>query len=99
MARLIERSGKTKLGKPKKQFVRSAAEKHELKRIGKGISALITRSGITIERFAYENDLGKGHLSRIIRGDSDVRYTTLRVISKGLGFKSIAAFLTNLLEM
>lgn len=98
MTRLIERKGKTKLGRPRRRFVRSSNEISELKRIGKGISALITRSGITIERFAYENDLGKGHLSRIIRGDSDIRYTTLRTISNGLGFKSVAAFLSRILE-
>ena len=96
MARLIEQKGKTKLGKPKRQFVRSTAEARELKQIGHGISALITRSGITIEKFAYGNDLGKGHLSRIIRGDADIRYTTLRVIAKGLGFVGVPALLNKI---
>ena len=84
---------KTASVKPRKKVVYDLAEEAELRKIGKGIARLIMDSQISIERFAYENELGKGHLSRIIRGQADIKYCTLRTISKGLGFKNVASFL------
>jgi hypothetical protein len=81
----------------KKRFEYSAAETAELKKLGRGIAFFISKSGKSTEKFAYETGLGKGHLSRIVRGQSDIRYCTLRTIAKGLGFKDVPSFLSEIL--
>ena len=100
MAKLVEvkRHGKAKTGKPKKRYEYSPTELAELKKIGLGISGLIAQTGSSVERFAYETGLGKGHLSRIIRGQANVRYSTLRTIAKGLGIKDVPSLLFKVLD-
>ena len=99
MAKLVE----AKIGGPnekkgrKKRFEYSSAETAELKKLGRGIAFFISKSGKSTEKFAYETGLGKGHLSRIVRGQSDIRYCTLRTIAKGLGFKDVPSFLSEVL--
>ncbi len=83
--------------KQSKKYEYSVIEHAELKKMGFGIAKLIRKSGRSIEKFAYEMGLGKGNLSRIIHGKSDVRYCTLRTIAKGLDFKDVPTLLSQIL--
>jgi len=55
-----------------------------IKKLGKRITKLREKKGLTIEKLAYENDLSKGNLSEIERGLRDPKITTLEKIAKGL---------------
>lgn len=99
MPKLVEAkeiSSKKNRGR-KKQYEYSSAEKAELKKLGRGILLAILRSGNSLEKFAYSNELAKGNLSKITKGTANLRYTTLRAIAKGLGFKSVSSFLAEVL--
>lgn len=89
--------GQTSAAKRAKRYEYTSAELAELKKIGLGIALFISKSGKSVEKFAYEHGLGKGHLSRIIRGKADLRYCTLRTIARGLGFKDVSSFLSEIL--
>lgn len=84
---------RTKTGRPKRETAYSAAERAELKMIGDGIADLVRERGISLERFAFEQEIAKSTLFEIVKGNSNVRYCTLRTISKGLGFKNVSSFL------
>jgi predicted transcriptional regulator len=90
----FKRGGKTSI---KKKYEYSAIERADLVKIGAGIEKLIRKSGKSVEKFAYEMGLGKGNLSRIVHGRSDVRYCTLRTIAKGLDFKDVPTLLSQIL--
>ena len=54
------------------------------KKIGKRIKELREKKGLTIEKLAYENDLAKGNLSELEKGQIDPKLSTLERIAKGL---------------
>lgn len=55
-----------------------------LAKLGKRISIMRKKRGITLERLAYEMGISKGNLSDIEHGKRDPRYTTLRAIAEGM---------------
>jgi transcriptional regulator with XRE-family HTH domain len=55
-------------------------------RVGRRIRSLRREAGLTIEKLAYESDLGsKGHLSSLERGLVLPTVETIRVIAERLG--------------
>lgn len=52
--------------------------------LGKRISTLRKKKGITLEKLAYEMGISKGNLSDIENGKKDPRFSTLIAISEGL---------------
>ena len=56
-----------------------------LKALGARIKSERLKKGITLEKLAYEMSISKGNLSDIENGKKDPRYTTLRLLSKGIG--------------
>jgi transcriptional regulator with XRE-family HTH domain len=54
--------------------------------VGRRIRRLRQEAGMTMEKLAYESDLGsKGHLSNIERGLVVITVKTLKTIAEGLG--------------
>ncbi|MDR1113957.1 MAG: helix-turn-helix domain-containing protein [Candidatus Margulisbacteria bacterium] len=53
-------------------------------RLGRKITKLREASGISQERFAYENDIAKSTVARIEQGVVDARISNLERIAKGL---------------
>ncbi len=94
----ITAKGKTATGRFVKKLEYSPKEKSELEALGEGIRELIVHSGSSIERFAYENELGKATVSDLINGKVDVKYCTLRTVAKGLGFKNVTTLLTKIFK-
>lgn len=97
MPKLVDASTTAARAGKKKKYEYSTVERSELKKIGIGIEKLIRKNGKSIEKFAYEMGLGKGNLSRIVHGQSDIRYCTLRTIAKGLDFKDVPTLLSQIL--
>jgi transcriptional regulator with XRE-family HTH domain len=56
-------------------------------RLGRKITRLREASGISQERFAYENDIAKSTVARIEQGVVDARISNLERIAKGLEIK------------
>ncbi|MDR2431276.1 MAG: helix-turn-helix domain-containing protein [Candidatus Margulisbacteria bacterium] len=52
--------------------------------LGRRIRSAREAKGISLNKFAYENDFTKSGLSKIETGQSDLRATTLKKISAGL---------------
>ncbi|MDR1996913.1 MAG: helix-turn-helix domain-containing protein [Candidatus Margulisbacteria bacterium] len=52
--------------------------------LGRRIRTMREARGISLNKFAYENDFTKSGLSKIETGQSDLRATTLKKISSGL---------------
>ena len=63
--------------------------------LGHKIRLIRENKGISLNKFAYENDFTKSGLSKIETGKSDPRATTLQKISNGLGI-SFAELVKNL---
>ena len=63
--------------------------------LGHKIRFLRENKGISLNKFAYENDFTKSGLSKIETGQSDPRASTLQKISCGLGI-SFAELVKNL---
>lgn len=72
-----------------------SSKKQLLKNLGKRISEERKKRGITLEKLAYEMEISKGNLSDIENGLKDPRFSTLKLIAKGLNI-SISALLQNL---
>lgn len=70
-----------------KKYHRGMVEKRDTPeaRLGRHISVLRKKRGITLERLAYEVGISKGNLSDIENGNRDPRYSSLRAIAHGLG--------------
>ena len=59
-------------------------KKLNLKKFGKHLKELREKKGLSINMFAYENDFSKSLISRIERGNSDIRLSTLLKLAEAL---------------
>lgn len=62
--------------------------KINLKKFGKHLANLRKEKDLSINMFAYENDFSKSLISRIERGNSDIRLSTLLKLSEALDVPS-----------
>ena len=56
----------------------------ELTKLGKRIQYYMDKRGKSLTQTAYEAGLAKSNLSKIVKGESNPRYTTLLAISEVL---------------
>ncbi|MDR1453382.1 MAG: helix-turn-helix domain-containing protein [Candidatus Margulisbacteria bacterium] len=59
-------------------------QKDFLQTLGRRIRKIRETQGISLNKFAYENDFTKSGLSKIETGQSDPRATTIKKITLGL---------------
>jgi transcriptional regulator with XRE-family HTH domain len=52
--------------------------------LGQRIRTMREKQGVSLNKFAYENDFTKSGLSKIETGQSDLRATTIKKIAAGL---------------
>lgn len=73
-------------GTPANQIsIKIALMQHEVcKKFGEHLKTLRVDKGLSLNLFAYENDLNKSTLSRIENGIVDPKLTTLKKIADGL---------------
>ena len=57
------------------------------KKLGNNLRHLVAQKQISLERFAYENQVSKGYIYDIARGKANVSITMLEKLAKGLRVK------------
>lgn len=57
------------------------------KRLSQNLKKIMLKKGITMERFAYENNISKGYMYDVANGKANVSITMLQRIAKGLKVK------------
>lgn len=73
-----------------------ATERQLLRKVGLRISKDLYEKEKPVEWLAFETGVARSTLREIIAGRSNVRILTLKSISDGLGYKSLADFFKNL---
>ena len=54
------------------------------KRLGKNLQRLVAERKMSLERFAYENDISKGYIYDMAKGKANVSIEMLAKLAKGL---------------
>lgn len=68
-------------------------EQKVLKKLGRQVLLELAKRNKTVESFAKELGVARSTLREIIAGRSNARFTTLRDIARGFGYKSVTQFL------
>lgn len=67
-------------------------EKYYCEMLGSAIREFRQRTKKSVRLFAYENDIPQATMSRVERGDGEVRLVTLKKIAEGFGWTMAELF-------